>query len=280
MPELPEVESVRKIMESVLVGSKITNAEFVSDDIVFKGYEPEYLKNLVLNQSPTKIGRHGKFWWIELPEGKSLVGHLGMAGWIREIGEPTIRLREHGNAPLVDESGRLRFLKWQFDTDKNRSVAMTDQRRFAQMWISDDPLQDPRIKRLGPDVYNTPLDPAWLNNVLRKRTAAIKAVLLDQKVFCGVGNWIADEVLYQAHIAPIRPASELSNLEIESILDSLSSILKTAVDVGADKEQFPSSWLFHTRWGGSKGDELIDGQLIRRDTIGGRTTAWVPSIQK
>lgn len=280
MPELPEVESVRRIMESVLVGNTITQAEFVDDDIVFKGYEPQFLQSLVIGQTPVSIQRHGKFWWIELDKNLNIMGHLGMAGWIRELGEPTIRLREHGNAPLEDETGRPRFLKWQLTTNAGRSVAMTDQRRFAQVWLSENPSQDPRIKKLGPDVYNSPLSAEWLSQTLSKRNAAIKAVLLDQKVFCGVGNWIADEILYQAKISPARPASELNSQEIDRVLSALSHIIELAVSVGADKEQFPKDWLFHTRWGGSKGEDLIDGQSIQRDTIGGRTTAWVPSIQK
>lgn len=279
MPELPEVETVRRTMEQVLLGRKIAEAEFVEDDIVFRGHNSQELTSLFTNRTVSAVKRHGKYWWIETDQKPFLLGHLGMAGWIRELGQPTIRLREHGNAPLEDEAGRPRFLKWLLTSDQGRRVAMTDQRRFAKVWLTTDPNADKSIRQLGPDVYNTPWTTQDLYPLLQKRKVAIKAALLDQKLFCGVGNWIADEVLYQAAIAPARLTNSLSKSEAENLLAALQAILKQAVEVGADKEQFPTDWLFHVRWGGSKGHDVISGQQIIRETIGGRTTAWVPSRQ-
>lgn len=279
MPELPEVETVCRLMRGVLVGRRVVEAEFTDDEIVFSGLEGEYLRGLVEGRTVTGVGRKGKYWWIEFDEKPWLFGHLGMAGWVREIGEATIRLREMGEAPLDDAAGRPRFLKWRFRTEEGRQVVMTDQRRFARVWTGDDPAADVRLGRLGPDVYSDPPSVSGLFAVLQRRKAPIKAVLLDQKLFAGVGNWIADEVLYLAGIAPKRLGSSLSEGEVERLLGALAVVLEAAVSVGADKARFPADWLFHVRWGGSRGDDLIGGNQIVREQVGGRTTAWVPAVQ-
>lgn len=280
MPELPEVETVCRTMRRVLQGQKIVAAEFPADSIVMKGFTPEAFIQAAVDRTVTAIGRRGKYWWIEFEDFPFLYGHLGMAGWIREHGAHTIRLREHGNAPLDDETGRPRFLKMRLQAASGKEIVLTDGRRLARLWLGKSPTEDPRICSLGPDVYDEPYSAKDLHQILLKRKAPMKAVLLDQKVFPGVGNWIADEVLYQAAISPKRLGAEMSLSQTKALLEKLASILRLAVAVGADAEQYPEDWLFHVRWGGAKGRESIGGVELVREPVGGRTTAWAPSIQK
>ena len=280
MPELPEVESVRRIMSRVLKGHKIAHAEVVADDIMQYGVNPASIQAALEGRTVTEVGRHGKYWWLEFDEKPWLYGHLGMSGWIRELGAPTLRLKEHGNAPLDDENGRPRFLKLLLETDKGGRIAFTDARRLGRMWLVDDPKKDPRLKKLGPDCYTSLPSAKDLHARLVKRKGPVKALLLDQGLFAGVGNWIADETLYHARLSPKKPASELTEKETAKLHDSLKKILELAVDVNADYKQFPDDWLFHHRWGGGRGAEFIGGKKIVREEVGGRTTAWVPEIQK
>ncbi|HWA82213.1 MAG TPA: DNA-formamidopyrimidine glycosylase family protein [Fimbriimonadaceae bacterium] len=280
MPELPEVETVRRIMKRVLKGHKIAEVEIVPDDIVQGSTPPEAFVEALKGSAVTDVGRKGKYWWIELDGKTYLFGHLGMAGWIRELGAPTVRLREHGNAPLDDGNGRPRFLKMMLTAEDGRRIAFTDQRRLARMWLGDDPAKDSRIKQLGFDCYDELPSAKELGAILAKRTAPIKAVLLDQTVFAGVGNWIADETLYHAKIAPKRTADSLSAAEVSRLRGSLEMVVHTAVEAGADSDKYPADWLFSSRWGGKKGRTEIDGKKIVREPVGGRTTAWVPSVQK
>ena len=115
--------------------------------------------------------------------------------------------------------------------------------------------------------------------LLGQRGAPIKAVLLDQSFAAGVGNWIADEVLYQARIDPRRRARELSLDEVRRLRSKLRSIIATSVKSLNDSSRYPKRWLFHSRWDGA-GAVTERGETIRYVTLGGRTTAWVPAVQR
>jgi formamidopyrimidine-DNA glycosylase len=280
VPELPEVETVRRTLSNALKGKRIVSAEFPVDDIVHSKLKPEAMEQAVLGAKVLDVGRKGKYWWLELDRRPWLFGHLGMAGWVRDLDKDSIRLREHGNAPWEDENGRPRFLKMLLEAEDGKRVAMTDGRRLARLWLAESPAHSKNIAALGPDVYADPPTPAELHKNLLKRKAPIKAILLDQSVFAGVGNWIADEVLYHAGVAPARLGSSLTMKETERLAAALHKIVSKAVEVGANKEEFPETWLFHKRWGGDRGHDEIEGETIVRQPIGGRTTAWVPSRQK
>lgn len=281
MPELPEVESVCRLMRRVIEGKRIVRVEVMPDEIVLSGHPPEAVEAALVGNTVTGVGRHGKFWWLSLEgEGPTVFGHLGMSGWIRELDTEGRRLHSHGNAPIFDAEGRPRFLKLLIEVEGGGKVAFTDSRRFARLWLGESPEMDKQVKRLGPDAHLGLPTTEELIRRLAKRKAPIKAVLLDQTAFAGIGNWIADEVLYQAGIAPKRLASSLSPVEVAALRNSIENVLAHAVDVDADYTQFPDEWLFHHRWGGGKGAELVQGQEIIRETVGGRTTAWVPERQK
>ncbi|HJP84225.1 MAG TPA: DNA-formamidopyrimidine glycosylase family protein [Fimbriimonadaceae bacterium] len=280
MPELPEVETVRQTLRRVLKGKKIVRAEVREDAIMMFGVPPEVIQTGLEGRTVTEVGRKGKYWWLEFADQPWLYGHLGMSGWVREIGQDSIRLREHGRAPWEDENGRPRFLKLELEVEGGGKVAFTDGRRLGRLWLSSNPKDDPRMEKLGPDALDELPTGKNLHAILSKRKAPIKALLLDQKLFAGVGNWIADEALYQARISPKRLGESLSLKDVTRLRDTIHMIIQKAVDLGADKEKFPEDWLFHHRWGGDKGVDSIDGKKIVREPVGGRTTAWVPKVQK
>jgi formamidopyrimidine-DNA glycosylase len=281
VPELPEVEAVCRLMRRVLVGQRIARVEVVSDPIVFSGEGVAAIDAALRGRTVREVGRRGKYFWLRLDgAGPVLYGHLGMSGWVREIGRRGTRLVSHGDAPIDDEDGRPRFLRLAVHTARGRAVAFTDPRRLGRIWLGEPPDEEPRIRRLGPDAYEA-LPPAGaLLERLHDRAGAIKAVLLDQKVLSGIGNWIADEVLYQARIAPARPASSLTRAEVVALRRAIRGVIDRAVRVGADHRRFPATWLFAPRWGGRHGSTRIGRHAIARTVVGGRTTAWVPARQR
>jgi len=281
MPELPEVETVCRVMRHALQGKLITHVEVVPDAIVFSRLTPKVIEKALLRRTVRAVGRRGKFFWLTLDgEGPTVFGHLGMSGWVREVSTEGTRLHGHGRAPFEDAQGRPRFLKLGIQTRDGSSVALTDPRRLGRVWLGASPETEPRVRRLGRDAFDDlPTERELLASFGRRRIP-IKALLLDQGLLAGIGNWIADEVLYQSGIAPKRSAASLAPAEISALRRAIRSVLARAVKVGADHHRFPKTWLFEHRWGGTRGADQIDGQRIIREEVGGRTTAWVPARQK
>jgi formamidopyrimidine-DNA glycosylase len=278
MPELPEVEAVRRTYERALVEALLVEVVATDDSIVFVG-GPEPVAERLRGARLKGMGRRGKTFWFDLGERGFVGGHLGMSGWAREIGVGEKRLHGHGNAPLDDENGP-RFLKLGLTGDNGRTVALTDGRRLGRIWLSDGPGRDAKIDQLGPDAWlETPSVESVLGWFARKK-APIKAALLDQSLFAGVGNWVADEVCYHARLNPARICQSLTEVEVVALIKALRDVLDLAVEVEADDSRYPAGWLFAHRWGGKRGSQEIDGHAIVRDTVAGRTTAWVPELQR
>lgn len=274
MPELPEVEAVRRLADRLLVGRRLDAVETADDTIVYET-PAAIVAEALKGSTVTLTGRKGKVFWWGLDSGVTLFGHLGMSGWIREVGDDGKRLVSHGTAPLDDEQGRPRFLKLLVGSAEGSSLAFTDGRRLARIWLGGEPAEDRRVLALGPDAWTEEVDVASL----RHSKASVKTQLLDQTRFAGIGNWVADEVLLAAGISPHRTGDTLSVSDCEAIGRAIKNVLDVAVAANAEPEKFPPDWLFHYRWGGGKGPSLLNGLEVRRDSINGRTAAWLPERQ-
>lgn len=279
VPELPEVETTCRLMRRLLVGRRIVSAVVKTDDIVLKGLPADVVRQALEGATVERVGRKGKYWWWELDRRPWAFGHLGMTGHVFDLATGDTDKRVHGlKQGLVD--GEPRFLKVLVEMDDGGRLAFTDGRRLARFWLGESPETDRAISALGYDVHEELPAVGVLHEKLVRRKAPLKNLLMDQSLFAGVGNYLADETMYQARLSPHRLGSSLSLPETRRLHKALKAVVTHAVDVGADYERFPQEWLFHHRWGGDRGPETIGGRAIQRDPIGGRTTAWVPSIQK
>ena len=157
---------------------------------------------------------------------------------------------------------------------------MPDPRRFGRIRTRTDPRNQPPISKLGFDPLLELPSPARFRELIGPRSVTIKGRLLDQSFAAGVGNWIADEVLYQAKVAPQRRVRDLDDKEIETIRKRLGSVISKAVGVDSVSARFPRSWLFHHRWGRPEDARTNRGEPIEITTVAGRTTAWVPLVQR
>jgi formamidopyrimidine-DNA glycosylase len=264
VPELPEAESARRMLHRLLSGRRISSVAAQDDPIVFTGTTGQRVAAVLRGRTVVGTGRKGKHLWLELDRRPWPAFHMGMSGWFETV-------------PKGDEPPRF----WKLElTAEGRRVAFCDIRRFGRVRLMRDPLSEPPISDLGFDPLVGLPPAAELGRLLAKRSAPIKAVLLDQALFAGVGNWIADEVLFQAGIRPHRLARDLSPAEVAKIRRVLHAIIARAVEADADSSRFPKSWLFHRRWNHRGDQALADGSAIVRETIGGRTAAWVPKRQK
>lgn len=281
MPELPEVEAARRAAQAVARGRRITEAHVADDPIVFEGVAPARIRRALLGRRVTAVRRHGKHLWLELDRRPWPCLHFGMTGGIHLPSGRAVRLVSDGRVHRPDWPPRFTKLHLRFSD--GGELALADGRRLGRIRLRRDPATEPPIAALGWDALHELPSPARFHAMLRERTAPIKAVLLDQSFAAGIGNWIADEVLYQAGVAPKRRASTLSAAEARRLRTKIRSVIGLAVRAGSDSDRYPRWWLFHRRWGHRRGGPpatTVRGEHIRHETVAGRTTAWVPTVQR
>lgn len=232
-------------------------------------------------------------------KGKTPVMHFGMTGMLQVRGELPVHYRETPRKVSTDWPPR--FMKFVMHVEPEDStpsttnvcteIAFLDARRLGRIrLVSGSPLESPPISNLGFDPVLSMPDLPTFSSLLLKRSCPIKALLLDQSFSAGVGNWVADEVLYHARVHPEQRCRTLSEEQVGSVWKWTSEVCRIAVDVNADDGKFPANWLFKHRWGkgkGKKGEaaealELPSGEpaTIKWVTVGGRTSAYVAELQQ
>lgn len=212
MPELPEVEVVRRQLERVWVGRRIENVWAAKPSYFFVTSPRTLVANLTGKRTVALV-RHGKYILAELDDSSRLLCHLGMTG------QMTTRAIEHDS-----------HVHLTLGLSGQKTVSFRDVRKFGKVeWIAPGH-SSPRLDKLGPDALDATR--AQLEDGFRARRVAVKSALLDQKVLAGVGNIYADEALFAARISPLRPASSLSADELTRLARQVRRILKTSVERG------------------------------------------------
>ncbi len=305
MPELAEVETIRRRLHESLRGKKIK--EIVADPKdrwMFQFAPLPKVKKALIGAKIKGTGRKGKYFWLELEGRGALIIHLGMTGNISVLKPKQKQHRkvwgeaESEAEPVKTEQGlnkkqtksldkkrrpeeedrQLWFSRLLITFSDGSEMAVIDPRRFGRLWLTEDPWEHSRIKSLGYDPLLDFPNPKELSERLKKRKKAIKSVLLDQNLFAGIGNWLADEILFQARLSPHRKASDLDTAKVKALHKATLEVVRKAVKADADSELYPKTWLFHDRWGKSKVAKTSRGKILH-EQIGGRTTAWVPDWQ-
>ena len=277
MPELPEVEAARRAVTRVARGRRIVRVWCANDPIVFGGVSADRFRRALQGRRVMTIRRRGKHLWFELDRRPWPSFHFGMTGGFHSPAEGTVRLVSSGERRTPGWPPRFAKLRLVFDD--GGELVLADARRLGRIRLRHDPAHEPPIGRLGFDALLELPPPGRFVEMVRARGAPVKALLLDQSFAAGVGNWIADEVLYQAHIDPRRRARSLSEAEARRLRSKIRSVIATSVRHLNDSDRYPRTWLFHHRWGKRAFATTALGERIRYDTIGGRTTAWAPAVQ-
>ena len=253
-------------------------ARCADDSIVFEGVTPARFRRALVGRRVRAVRRHGKHLWLELDRRPWPCLHFGMTGGFHTApGGPRVKLKSSRKRP--DHAWPPRFTKLHLVFDDGGELVLADARRLGRIRLRQDPAHEPPISLLGFDAHRALPNPARFRTLVRHRGAPLKALLLDQGFAAGVGNWIADEVLYQARLDPRRRASSLSDAEIERMRSALRHVMDTAVRLSNDSDRYPRGWLFHRRWGKNPRAVTRTGERIHHITVGGRTTAWVPARQ-
>ncbi|TYI60233.1 hypothetical protein E1A91_D10G089900v1 [Gossypium mustelinum] len=276
MPELPEVEAARRAIEENCLGKKIKRAIIANDSKVIEGVSSLDFESALLGKTIVSAHRKGKNLWLHLDSPPFPSFQFGMAGAIYIKGVAVTKYKR--SAVKDNDEWPSKYSKFFVELDDGLELSFTDKRRFARVRLLKDPTSVPPISELGPDALFEPMTINEFTDSLSKKKIAIKALLLDQSYISGIGNWIADEVLYQARIHPLQICSSLSKENCATLHNCIKEVIQYAVEVDADCNRFPCDWLFHFRWGKKSGK--IKGKKIDFINAGGRTSAYVPDLQK
>jgi formamidopyrimidine-DNA glycosylase len=248
VPELPEAERARLTLESVL-GRRIAAVDD-ADTYVCRPHAPGELADALVGHEFVAAHRRGKFIWLETDDGPTLGLHLGMSGHIvldRDPGEP------------------LRWDRFTVEFEDGTRFALRDKRRLGRAVLN------PDYSHVGPDAAD--VGRADFRRLIGAGRAPIKARLLDQRAISGIGNLLADEILWQARVAPARPVSALSAEDLDRLRREARAAVRSAIRKGGAH----TGAFIKAR--GVDGACPRCGHALSRATIGGRTTYWCPRCQ-
>jgi formamidopyrimidine-DNA glycosylase len=257
MPELAEVEYARKRWDAGL-GAKISAVELHAEKRIFRGTDTRELVRRLTGAKLLSSLARGKQMLFRFSGDSSLGIHLGMSGSMR-IERPEFRAEKHDHLVL---------------RQPKRALVLRDPRQFGRVrfhhgktnpsWWSD-----------TPEIHSPEFTSDYFDAFLaRHHRAPIKAVLLLQDGFPGIGNWMADEILWRAKVAPAKRVEALTANQRTALRRATRFVSREALRfVGHDDSDLPRGWLIHERWS-AKGVCPRHKIPLRRATIGGRTTAW------
>ncbi|RMH50359.1 MAG: bifunctional DNA-formamidopyrimidine glycosylase/DNA-(apurinic or apyrimidinic site) lyase [Zetaproteobacteria bacterium] len=217
MPELPEVETVRRGLQRHLPGRRIVAVH--CSGMRLRRPWPERMEERLVGRRFTAVRRRAKYLLLET-DGAGLLCHLGMSGCLRI-------LPPGGGAPAHQH--------WRVDLDDGAALSFADPRRFGlvDLVVGKEGWRDhPLLCRLGPEPLERSFTGTWLQEVLRGRRRSIKALLLDGRIVAGIGNIYANEALFAAGIDPRRPGGALDAGECARLAGAIRSVLTQAVAVG------------------------------------------------
>ena len=274
MPEMPEVETVRRRLAPVLEGATIERAEIV-DPRLTRPVAPAFVADRLVGETVATVDRRGKYLLWRLASGRTLVVHLRMTGSFRHA--PT--------GELPDDAHRRATL----GLDTGAEVGYRDVRRFGTWELLDEGHLRPYLSaRLGPEPLAPSFSAARLARLTEGRRAPVKAFLLDQRRLAGIGNIYADEALWRARIHPLRPTGELDADEIARLHRAVRAALRRGVELQGSTLR---DYVTPDGDGGGMQDEFhVYGRLgepcdrcgrpIERVVGGGRGTWFCPRCQR
>jgi formamidopyrimidine-DNA glycosylase len=246
MPELPEAERARQTLESAL-GRRIVAVDD-RDSYVCRPHMPGELNAALTGHTLTSAHRRGKFMWLDTDDGPALGLHLGMAGRI-----------------VVDPDDRSRWDRFALEFADGGRLVLRDKRRLGRAVLN------PDFSHVGPDAAEVGRED--FRRLIGAGRTPIKARLLNQRAISGVGNLLADEILWRARISPLRSTADLTTDDLDKLRRELRGAVRSAIRKGGA----------HTgRFVQARGRDGVcprDGHALEQTRVGGRTTYWCPACQ-
>ena len=274
MPELPEVETVRRSLLTKLPGRSVTEIQ-VRDARLRVPVAEEKLNELIAGRRVTDLSRRAKYLIIHFDSGSYLIIHLGMSGQLLLV-SPDLPFDKHDHVIFsLDDGLELRF---------------RDPRRFGMVVaLSESELNDyAPLKQLGPEPLAANCKADYLFERSRGLTKPVKNFLMDQRVIVGVGNIYASESLFLAGIHPLKPAGRISRARWQKLMEAIKRVLRDAIRQGGttlnsfrDSQGNAGYFQIALRVYGRKGEPCLTCQtMIRAQVVAGRSTFFCPKCQR
>jgi formamidopyrimidine-DNA glycosylase len=260
MPELPEVETFKRYLDSTSLYRRITGVE-VRDAYVLKRVSPRELARRLKGRRFENSHRHGKHLFVRGGNELWLRLHFGMTGSLQY-------LKRDEQTPKT-----ARVL---FDFANNCRLAFDDQRKFGEIELIEDVDEFLQTRGLGSDALKISL--SQFKAILGKHRSTVKAILLNQQLIAGIGNLYADEILFRARMHPATEAARLSDKDLRRLFRATRYVLEKAIALKTDSNRLPKSWLLTHR--GKRGRCPRCGRALKSATIGGRTSWFCAHCQK
>ena len=301
MPELPEVETVRRGLQPVMEGFRIVKMEVRRKDLRFP-FQQDFVARLA-GQTVTGLGRRAKYLLADLASGDVLLMHLGMSGSFRVIKPDNEAAPGEFHYPRAKDSTHDHVL---FRMSSGADIVFNDPRRFGYMKVIARSAidEEPLLSGLGPEPLGNEFDAAMLARSCANRKTSLKAALLDQRVVAGLGNIYVCEALFRAHLSPRRLAATLATKagqrkgvaggepteHAKRLVTAIHAVLNQAIKAGGsslrDHRQtsgelgyFQHSFQVYDREGKPCATQGCRG-IVRRFTQNGRSTFWCPKCQR
>ncbi|WP_329066028.1 Fpg/Nei family DNA glycosylase [Amycolatopsis sp. NBC_01480] len=264
MPELPEVESARAVIERAALGRLIVEVDD-SDTYVCRPHRPGEIRSALLGRRLTAAHRRGKTLWCDTGDGPVLGLHLGMSGKIVIAGADGSEIDGGDYWEGRRVQGDYRWSRFALTFEDGGRLMLVDPRRLGRIGL------DPELTRLGPDAAT--ITAPEFRTAVTTGTVAVKARLLDQHAIAGIGNLLADEILWRARINPARPVDELTAPEVERLLRATRKAITAALEHGG----VHTLTVIPFRRPGARCPR--DHAPMSRGKVGGRTTWWCSAEQ-
>jgi len=291
MPELPEVETVRRGLVPVLEHRRLTRVTLRRGDLRV-AFPPHFAERLV-GREVKRLFRRAKYLLAELDEGETLVMHLGMSGRLSvHAQERHRRLGRYTRVPAPAEVGRGPHDHVIIETDAPATIVFTDHRRFGLMLLLETATleQHPLFDGLGVEPLSKRFTAAYLGKVLEGRRTPIKSALLDQRTLAGLGNIYVCEALFRAGISPKRSASKVDRARSLRLTRAIRSTLRQAIKAGGSSlrdyahtdgalGEFQHRFAVYDREGAPCPRAGCEGG-IKRIVQSGRSTFFCPACQR
>ena len=259
MPELPEVESYKTYIDNTCLDQKIVALD-CRDERLLKQPKSDFEKFLI-GIKFTETKRIGKYLFLETNGNKILVMHFGMTG------------RPHY---YKSEEERHKFAHLQLTFEKGFYFGFENKRKFGWWNLTDSVEEYRKANNLSHDARELTLEE--FKDSLGNRKTDIKKIIMDQSIAAGVGNWMADEILYQAKVHPKKRVEQMSTTEIKKIYEAMQNVIEVAIENEAHYSDFPKDFFIHIRNDDFKCHHT--GCKIEKIKVGGRTTYFSPEWQK